>query len=389
MPGRNTLEAVVGEAVALGQVPYLVGMIGNCSGTLWSGAAGFRASGQAASTDAVFRIASMSKAIGSTAALILADRGRLDWDMPVEEVLPEFGSLRVLESFDAAPRMRPPRVRATIRQLATHTSGLAYEFWDANIGRFLRESGTPSVVSGLRAGLSYPLAFEPGERWQYGGGLDWLGLVISAIDGRSIDCFCIEEIFEPLKMTDTCFALAEGQRDRLGDVFARSEGGAFLPASRTLDPPAQPEFVGMGHALYSTAPDYLRFLRMCLGKGQLEGVRLLSEATVADALRNHIGSLRLEARASTFPPVTADFDPLPGVEKSHSLVCARVEQSVPNARAAGSQFWGGVHNTQYWFDPASDLAGVFMTQCTPFLDGSVMEAYAAFERAAYASVGKT
>ncbi len=340
----------------------------------------------AAGEDTIFRIVSMSKAIGATAALILADRGRLDWDTPVEEILPDFAKLVVIENGPEGQVRRPPRTKARLRHLATHTSGLAYEFWDGEVGQYLSENAIPSIVSGQKAGLGYPLAFDPGTRWQYGGGADWLGMVVSAIDGRGIDRFCIEEIFEPLGMTSTSFELNAADADRLGDLSARKESGELEPSVLNLDPPATPEFYGMGHALYSTAPDYLRFLRMWLGIGSLDGVRILGETTARDALENQIGRLRIEPRSTVFAPATADLDPMPGVELSHSLMAARTEQQVPGRRAVGSAFWGGVLNTHFWLDPTNDLAGVFMTQVTPFLDAYVMRDLAEFERLSYALV---
>ncbi len=385
-PGQehySSLDASLATMVRDGSLPYVVAAIGTKSGALWSGAAGQQAEGIAANADTMFRIVSMTKAIGSTAAMILADRGQLDWEMPLEEVLAQFGDLVVIDQGSEGRVVRSSRTRARLRHLATHTSGLAYEFWDSDVGQRLAETGTPSIVSGQRAALGYPLAFDPGARWQYGGGVDWLGMAVAAIDGRPIDRFCAEEIFDPLAMASTTFELAPEHRHRLGYVAARGLDGLLEESALNLDPPANPQFYGMGHALYSTAPDYLRFLRLWLGNGALDGVRILSEAAVSDALSNQIGDLRITPRPTAFAPAVADLDPLPGVELSHSLLAARTEQPVARRRAAGTQFWGGVLNTHFWLDPASDLAGVFMTQVVPFLDPQVMRSLTEFERLSY------
>src|SRR5262245_58680432 len=130
----SALDDVLARAVSTQAAPGLAAMSGNAAGTIWSGAAGERASGEPMSVDTVFRIFSMTKGVGSTAAMILADRGRLDFDAPVESVLPEFAKIQVLEGFDGdTPRLRAPKSKATLRQLATHTSGLAYEFWNADV----------------------------------------------------------------------------------------------------------------------------------------------------------------------------------------------------------------------------------------------------------------
>jgi CubicO group peptidase (beta-lactamase class C family) len=154
----SDLDNVISEAVASQDVPFLVGMLGDAKGVIWSGAAGERSPGQPATVDTVFRIFSMTKAVGSTAAMILIDRGKLSADTVVETILPEFSELKVLEGFDEKrPRLRAPRTKATVRHLATHTSGLVYEFW--NTGTSLHgATGHPTILSGLAVALKYPLS---------------------------------------------------------------------------------------------------------------------------------------------------------------------------------------------------------------------------------------
>jgi len=382
------LDRILADAVAAEHVPFVVGMTGNSAGMTWSGAAGDACVGVPAQVDTVFRIFSMTKAVGSTAAMILMDRGKLEADTPVAEILPEFGHKQVLDGFDAdgKPRMRAPRTQATVRHLATHTSGLTYEFWNAEMPRYMAATGVPSVLSGLRAGLDYPLLFDPGTRWDYGIGIDWLGQVVEKVDGRTIDRFCREEILEPLGMTDTRFEADADLQPRLATVRMRGEDGHF--ADFELAPPAKPAFYGMGHSLYSTAADYLRFLRMYLNKGQLDGRRILSEAGVAAMTANQIGDIAIPVLKSSAPPVTADVDVFPGQRKSHSLAFMRVEQDVPEMRSAGSQFWAGVCNTHYWFDPKKDVAGLIMTQTLPFVEARFMGVYEAFEKGVYRAIGR-
>ena len=141
----------------------------------------------------------------------------------------------------------------------------------------------------------------------------------------------------------------------------------------------------MGHALYSTAPDYMRFLRMFLNKGQLDGCRILSEAGVEMMLANHIGQLRVGKLTTLNPSLTADVEFFPGFEKTHSLGFLRTEEDVPEMRAAGSQSWAGALNTHFWFDPARDVAGLMMTQSLPFMDPRFVKVYNRFERAVYAN----
>ena len=282
--------------------------------------------------------------------MILMDRGKLSADATVESILPEFADLKLLDGFGAdGPRLRAPRAKATVRHLATHTSGLVYEFWNPDMPRYMEATGLPTVLSGLVASMNYPLQFEPGERWDYGPGIDWLGRVVEKVDGRRIDRFCREEIFDPLLMPDTRFEVEEHMAPRLASVKMRGEDGKF--ADFALAPPSHPEFYGMGHALYATAPDYMRFLRLVLNKGALDGARILSEAGIESMLANQIGSTPIPCLKTVTPPITADFELFPGRRKSHSMAFMRFEEDVPGMRHAGSQGWAGVLNSHFWFVP--------------------------------------
>jgi methyl acetate hydrolase len=376
------LDRIIAQAVAQQDAPFLVAMVGHRDGVSWSGAAGECSAGKAAGLDTVFRIFSMSKAVGSMAAMILMDRGVLSADATVESILPEFAEIRLLDGFGPeGPRLRVPRTKATVRHLATHTSGLVYEFWNPDVPRFMQASGAPTILSGLVSSLHYPLQFEPGTRWDYGIGIDWLGRVVEKVDGRRIDRFCREEIFDPLDMPDTRFEVEPHLAARLAAVSIRGEDGRF--ADFALAPPANPEFYGMGHALYSTAPDYMRFLRMVLNDGALDGRRILSEPGIAAMLGNQIGDVAVSGLKSEVPALSADFEPFPGHRKSHSMAFMRFEEGIAGMRSAGSQGWAGVLNSHYWFDSEADVVGLLMTQSLPFAEPRFMAAYEKFERAAY------
>lgn len=375
-------DAILKNATAGNNVPFVVAMHGDSKGVNWSGASGNRADGAAAAQDTVFRIFSMTKAIGSTAAMILADRGKLDLDATVESIIPDFAKLQVLEGFDGdTPILRAPKTKATVRHLATHTSGLVYEFWNGDVAKYLEVTETPGTLSGDMKSLSYPLMFDPGERWDYGTGIDWLGQVVEAVDGRKIDQFCREEIFEPLGMSSTAFELSDDMKSRLAQVYARGEDGNF--ADFPLELTSNPGYYGMGHAMYSTAPDYMNFIRMYLNKGELNGNRVLSEDAVEKMLANSIGDIRVGKMTTHMPALTADVDLFPGTDKTHSFGFLRVESDVPGMRSAASQGWAGICNTHFWFDPEKDVAGLIMTQTLPFVEKPYMELYEAFERAVY------
>lgn len=366
------MQDVLDGSVARGDLPFVIGMTSDG----FAGGAGEAAPGVAAGPDTVLRAFSMTKAVASVAALILAERGRLDLDAPVARYLPEFDRIEVLDGWDGdTPRLRAPASAATVRQLMTHTSGFAYTHWNEDMKRYRAASGLPAMASGTRAALYYPLAFDPGAAWAYGIGLDWLGLVVEAADGRTIDRFCAEEIFGPLGMASTVFVLDDALRGRLARAWRR-DGTGFAPLE--IAPPERPEFWGMGDALYSTMADYMRFLRIFL-----EDSQILSQPSRAAALGNGIGGLRVSLMRSTSARISADVDLAPGVTKSHSLIGQRFEADAPDGRRAGTSAWAGILNTHWWIDPASGRAGIVATQLLPFWDPGFVRTYDAFVRAAH------
>jgi methyl acetate hydrolase len=379
----TAIDQLLRDFVKHENLPFVVAMAGNSKGVSYSGASGESAPGRKADESTVFRIFSMTKAVGSTAAMMLIDRGKLNAETPVEDILPEFANIRVLDRFDGdTPVTRAPKTKATIRNLATHTSGLEYEFWNDQVAKYLSVTGHPSILSGLKSSLFYPMMTDPGTRWGYGIGIDWLGQVVEKIDGRRIDKYCREEIFDPLRMSDTAFEPSDAMRERLASVAARGEDGKFAPFD--IAPPANPEVYGMGHALYSTAPDYMRFLRMFLNRGALDGKRLLSESSLEWMLTDHMNGLTFRKMTTATPTVTADCDPFPETRRTHSFGHFRIEEDVTGMRSAGSQSWAGVLNTHYWLDIKKDVAAVIMTQSLPFVEPRFMQAYADYERAVYA-----
>ena len=376
-------DKVLSRAVDRQDAPFVVAMVASNKGPTYSGAFGEAAPGRMAVEDTVFRIYSMTKAVGSTAAMILIDRGKLDPDKPVEDVLPEFAEIKVLERFDGdTPVLRAPRVQATARHLATHTSGLEYEFWNGDVAAYLQKTGHPSILTGLKKSMFYPMMTDPGTRWGYGPSIDWLGQMVEKIDGRRIDQFCREEIFEPLGMKDTAFEPTDEINKRLAAVKIRGEDGTFGPFE--IAPPPNPEVYGMGHALYSTAPDYLQFLRMLLSLGTLNGNRILSEKAIDWMLADRMNGLTFAKMVTAVPVITADCDPFPGTRLTHGFSALRNEDDIPGRRSAGSLSWAGVLNTHFWIDPKKDLAAVIMTQSLPFLEPRYMQLYADYETAVYA-----
>ena len=379
------IDEVLENAVQNEDVPFIVGMVANKNEICYSGSSGDATEGTPAGLETVFRIFSMTKAVGALAAAILMDRGKLALDTPVEKILPDFGKLMVLEGFENDnPIMRKPKVQATIRHLATHTSGLEYEFWNKNVFEYMSLTGHPTILSGLKKSLFYPMTSDPGTRWGYGISIDWLGQVVEAIDGRSIDKFCKDEIFEPLGMNSTDFELSFNMQSRLADIKARGEDGRFELSE--LMPPSEPEVYGMGHSLFSTAPDYIRFLRMFLRGGELDGNQILSQDMLATMTSDLMQGLVFEKMCTIVPPTTADVDPFPGTKVTHSFAFLRNEEQILGKRSAGSLTWAGVLNTHYWLDPAKGIAAVIMTQSLPFVEERFMNTYDSYEKAVYANI---
>ena len=377
------LDAHLRDAVEREDLPFVVAMVADGKGVLWEGSAGESAPSVPAGPGAVFRIFSQTKAISAAAAMILIDRGLLTLDTPVASVVPEFGRVQVLEALGPdGPVLRPPRTQCTVRHLLTQTSGFAYEGMEDRMTAFRNATGDPVVpIDSLETLLRYPMVFEPGSECAYGVGVDWLGPVIEAVDGRPADRFCREEIFEPLGMTDTCFE-PDACRDRLPQVRKRTGDGGFTAAD--VGPPRRPDMYGLGICLYSTAPDYIRFLRMVLNRGVLDGERLLSERAVDLMTETQMpDGVRVGPIASDDHTWSADVDLLPGIGVTWTAGLLRNEQNVPGRRAAGSLTWGGILNSHHWVDPANDVAAVYMTQALPFAEPRLMRRYEDFERAVY------
>lgn len=228
--------------------------------------------------------------------------------------------------------------------------------------------------------MNYPLRFEPGTRRDYGIGIDWPGRVVEKVSGQRVDQFCIGEIFKPPGRHDTAFEVEPHMAARPAQIAIRGDDVGF--SEYPLAPPSHPEFYGLGHVLYSTAPHYMRFLRMVVNGSTLDGARVIGAARLASMLATQIGDTLIGGLKTVVPPRTADAEFFPGRRKTHSMGFMRFEEDVPGMRQAGSQAWAGVLNCHYGFDPKSDGVGVLMTQSLPFAEPRFMAIHQAFERAA-------
>ena len=381
---RPEIDAVLRRAVDAGAVPGVVAMGATGKGVFYEGAFGLRDTAQstAMTPDTVFRIASMTKAMTSVAAMQLVEGGKLTLDGPLPDIDPALSAPQVLEGFDpsGAPRLRPARRPITLRHLLTHTAGFSYEQWNAETVRYVRASGMPGIGTGKRAALHMPLAFDPGERWEYGVNTDWVGLLVEAASGQALDAYLRQHVFDPLGMADTGFTPTPEQWARLAALHQRQADGSLQP--QPFETPSTPEFRG-GGGLYSTASDYMAFLQALLHGGAFNGARILRPETTAMLGQNHIGGIEAGVLATTAPGRSADIDFFSGAKLRWGLATMINAEPGPDGRGAGTLTWAGVFNTHYWIDPARRVAGVLMTQTLPFGDAPATGLYQQFERAVY------
>lgn len=383
--GRSTPSASLDErlsaAVTRGDVPGLVVMAATRDRMLYQGVFGKAEVGRERpmTADAIFRIASMTKAVTSVAAMQLYEQGRFALDEPAEKYLPELAHLMVFESFDHVTKaytVRRAATKVSIRHLLTHTSGLGYGFTSPIVRDF-----TPREGETYQAG---PLLFEPGTRWIYGTNTEWVGRLVERLSGKNLEEYFRERIFSPLGMPDTFYNVPEIKQARLVTLHRRRDGRADAPLTEQPNQPQRPAttFNG-GGGLSSTASDYIRFARMILNGGTLDGARILSAATISLMAENHIGEVGVRALTTAQPERSMDFTFVNDGKDKWGLGFLLTTSQVAGKRSAGSLSWGGINNTYYWIDQARGITGVIMMQVLPFADTKALAIYDTFERGVY------
>src|SRR4051812_1821947 len=273
-PGGAAIDAVLRAAVERQDVPGVVALVTNRDRVLYQGAFGVAdvATGRPLATDALFRIASMTKPVTSVALMQLIEQGRISLDDPAEKYLPELAGVKVLESFDPATgayQVRPPSKPPTVRHFLTHTSGLAYPFTSETWRDFKPRAGETYPFCG-------PLLFDPGERWHYSTSTDFVGSQVEAVSGHKIEAYFRQHIFTALEMDDTSYTVPDAKGPRL--VAQQGRAGDRMDGAIELQTPQPGLTVAApigGGGLASTASDYGRFVRMFLNGGTLDGVRVL------------------------------------------------------------------------------------------------------------------
>jgi CubicO group peptidase (beta-lactamase class C family) len=310
----------------------------------------------------------------------LVEQRKLSLDGDIAAILPELGRVQVLQGFDVdgKPRLRTPKRAITLRHLLTHTAGFAYDMWNPDVGRYMDVTGTPSIVTCRNAALALPLMSDPGEKWEYGISIDWAGKAVEAASGQTLGRYMQDNLLAPLGMTDTGFRIGDSQRPRLAKIHARTPDGLV---STDTELPADPEFHMGGGGLYATVGDYLKFARMIMHGGILNGVRVLQPQTVATMSRNAMGDLVCNAMKTTASSTSNDVDFIDGMKWGLSFLIN--PEPLPTGRSAGSLAWAGLANSYYWIDPARQVAGVYATQILPFFDAKAVQTFQDFETAVY------
>lgn len=317
--------------------------------------------------DTVFRLASMSKAVTSVAAVMLMEEGKLRLADPVSRFLPSFKNTTVAVPA-ASGRGRigvmPAKREITVRDLMTHTAGTSYgdgpagdQYKAAGIqGWYLSDKQEP-IVPLMERLAALPFDAQPGERWVYGYNTDILGAVIEKASGINLDQFFHVRIFEPLKMVDTCFYLPQEKRDRLATVYGLGQDGRITRApeggmgqGNYVDGP-RACFSG-GAGLVSTAVDYARFLQMLLNGGELEGARILSPKSVEMMISNHVGSLYQNGDR--------------GFGLGFEIITDLGRAAHPGS--VGQYSWGSAYYSRYFVDREEQIVALFLTQLIPARD---------------------
>jgi CubicO group peptidase (beta-lactamase class C family) len=361
------IDAMCEDAIRENRIPGVVALVARHGKIVYHKAFGLadHEAGRALKRDDIFRIASQSKAITSTAVMLLWEEGRFRLDDPVSNWIPEFKGAQVLKAYNEADGTwtgEPVKREITIRHLLTHTSGIGYGVIDGDerFKKLYAKAGvtdlftTEPVTIGdsVKRLAKLPLHHHPGDKFTYSEGLDVLGYFIEVVSGMPFDKFLETRLFAPLGMKDTGFYLPAEKAGRLVAV-QKPDGAKWVRYPVTFYDPDYPikgakSFFSGGAGLCSTAKDYATFLQMYLNGGELGGVRILSRTTVDTILREQVAK-----------------DLFGGGDKHYGLafgVVTEQGQGKGGEGSAGTFDWGGYFNTQYFADPKEGLLGVLMKQ---------------------------
>jgi len=377
--GAAVLDRALAEALADSDLPGMVALVTSGDSVLYRRALGVTGVGsnKPMVTDGIFRIHSMTKPITSLALMMLVERGEVDLDAPASRYLADLREREVLVSVDTTENRaltRPPSREITVRDLLRHTSGFAYTFSNHELLAMEENGGI--------GGRAQPILHDPGERWTYGVGTAFVGWIVEEISKQALPDFLRAEIFEPLGMNDTSFNLGPSEIDRLVDLARRVDGVV-------TSGPRPDSLVGQGRGdggLVSTADDYARFIQLILGRGELDSVRLLSEAAVEEMSRNQLEGITVIEQPGAIPNLSRPFPPTGAGQDGFSLAFQVSTEEVEDRRRPGSLSWSGLGNAHFWVDPTTGIGVVLLFQIFPFYDEAVLDVMNRFEKVLYGEI---
>ncbi|MDH7972425.1 serine hydrolase domain-containing protein [Sphingomonas sp. AR_OL41] len=370
---RTRIDAALRRMVADGRAAGVSALLWQHGSERYFGAAGHadREARRAMARDTLVQIYSMTKPVTGVALMQLWEQGRFGLDDPLEQYMPAFGMVPVIagKGPDGKPILRAPKRPMTIRDLMRHTAGLSYGMRDTAADADFHAIDPLALGNSLAEAIDklarVPLLFDPGSEWSYSAAVDVQARLVEQLTGVPFEEHVRRMILDPLGMHETGWTQPPARRARLAASYTKQAGALVrVPDARNAALNFGPRRLTMGGAgLASTLDDYMRFARMLLGHGTLNGVRILAPST-----------LRLMATNQLDPRIVRRFF-LPskgsvGFGLDFAVRTARPRDARENRGAVGEFFWDGAESTLFWVDPANDLAAVFFTQVTPF-DGTL------------------
>lgn len=365
------LDAYMAKAVADGRVAGMITLLARHGQVVSEKSYGYRSLATKApmTRDTIFRLYSMSKPITGVAMMLLFEEGRWRLDDPITRFVPEFKNLKVMNwaGGDGSGTLEDMKRPPTMRQLMSHTAGFGYGLSDRHpVDKMYREKsvlGAKGLAEMIARTAEIPLMYQPGTRWSYSSAVDIQGYIVEKLSGQRFGDFLQERIFKPLKMTDTAFYVPREKASRLAAVYVGNPKTGTIEEAIQLFGTNMPTYLeppsmeSGGGGLVGTITDYARFAQMVVNKGELDGVRLLSPASV-------------EMMGTNMLPkdVLARGDGLPGQRFDDAIGFGLDFQVVTEPRVAGSlegrgsMSWGGAAGTWFWVDPTNDLIFVGMIQ---------------------------
>lgn len=395
----DILDPIFQAQVDSGRIPGVAAVAYDASGKkLYYKGFGHTVIGDASSPkvtpDSPAMIWSCTKIVTAVAGLQLVEQGKLNMNDPAAKYVPDIKQVKLLRGFnqDGSPNLVEPEKEILVLHLFTHTSGMAYDFFDQDTLQYRIAKGQkPCSYVDISSMEEYtnPLIFNPGERWEYGCNLEWLGFIIEKISGLKLEDYIDKNIVKPLGLKVTGKDLTPEQQKEFFTVHVKDGAGKVVstPMQMVKDPPVVPG----GHYLYSTVDEYAQFLLALLNKGTnpISGGKILEPDTVQKYIFTDLlpevgcSGKGVGICPSTMAPICNTGELLPGLNLGWSAGALINNEPNPNGRNKGSAMWAGLGNCYFWIDPTAKVTGFVLSEVLPFFDKDVLYLADALERAVY------